>query len=97
MGWVNSIGMGLRALFGKRRVDEELDEELEGFLEAAAAEKQRKGMSAEQARRAAMADMGSRNAVKHQVWSSRWESRVEALLRDVRVGARGLVKSPGFT
>ena len=97
MGWVNSIGMGLRSLFGKRRVDEELDEELEGFLEAAAAEKQRKGMSAEQARRAAMADMGSRNAVKHQVWSSRWESRVEALLRDVRVGARGLVKSPGFT
>jgi predicted permease len=97
MGWMSGIGMGLRALFRKRRVERELDEELEGFLEAAAADKQRLGMSAEDARRAAMSEMGSRNAVKHQVWSSRWESRAESLLRDVRVGVRGLVKSPGFT
>ncbi len=97
MGWMNSIGMGLRSLFAKRRVERELNEELEGFLEAAAADKRRMGMSAEAARRAAMTEMGSRNAVKHQVWSSRWESRVEGLMQDVRIGARALAKSPGFT
>ncbi len=97
MGWMNSIGMGLRSLLAKRRVEKELDEELAGFLEAATADKQSAGMTVEQARRAAMAEMGSRNAVKHQVWSSRWESGVEGLLQDVRIGIRALAKSPGFT
>ena len=97
MGWISSIGMGLRSLFTKRRVERELDEELAGFLEAAAADKQRLGMTAEQARRAAMAEMGSRNAVKHQVWSSRWESGAEGLMQDVRIGVRALANSPGFT
>ena len=97
MGWMNNIGMGLRSLFMKRRVERELDEELAGFLDAAVADKQRLGMTADAARRAAMAEMGSRNAVKHQVWSSRWESRVERLMQDVRVGVRALAKSPGFT
>ena len=97
MEWMKNIGMGLRSLLAKRRVEQELDEELEAFVDAAAADKQKLGMGADQARRAAIAEMGSRNAVKHQVWSSRWESRVEAVLRDVRIGVRGLAKSPGFT
>jgi predicted permease len=97
MGRMNSIGMGLRSLFMKRRTEQELDEELAGFLDAATADKQRLGMSDEEARRVAMAEMGSRNAVKHQVWSSRWESSVEGLLQDVRIGVRALAKSPGFT
>ncbi len=41
--------------------------------------------------------MGSRNAVKHQVWSSRWESHLESLIKDLRFGVRGLTKTPGFT
>ena len=89
--------MGLRSLFAKGRVERELDEELESFLEAAIAENQRRGMNADDARRAAIRQRGNRNAVKHQVWSSRWESRVEALLQDLRIGVRGLVKTPGFT
>lgn len=97
MGWMNSIGMGLSSLFAKGRVERELDEELDAFVEAAAAAKQHLGMSAGEARRAARAEMGSRNAVKHQVWSSRWESRGEALLTDLRIGVRGLAKTPGFT
>ncbi len=43
-----------------------------------------------------MVEMGSRNAVKHQVWSSRWESTLEGLLQDTRVSVRMLAKSPAF-
>lgn len=97
MGWMSNIGKGLAALFRKRRVESELDEELEAYVAASIAEKRRRGMSAEQARRSSLAELGSRNAVKHLVWSSRWESRFEAVLQDMRIGVRGLTKTPGFT
>ncbi len=97
MNWITSLMIGLKSLFQKQRVERELDEELQGFMEASAAHKQIAGMTAEAARRAAMVEMGSRNAVKHQVWSSRWESALEGLLHDTRVSLRMLAKSPAFT
>lgn len=97
MGIVSSIATGLRSLFTKRRIEQDLDEELAAFAEAAATDYERRGMTSEQARRAALAQMGSRNAVKHKVWSSRWESRLESLSQDLRIGIRGLASSPGFT
>ena len=75
----------------------EMDEELRTYLEASTQEKMRSGMSQPAAMRAARAEMGSMEAVKHKVRSSNWESIVEALWRDVCFGARRLLKSPGFT
>jgi predicted permease len=66
-------------------------------VEASIAHKQTEGMTDEAAHRAAMVEMGSRNAVKHQVWSSRWESTLEGLVQDTRMSVRLLVKSPAFT
>ncbi len=97
MNWLTNLTSGLKSLFQKHRVERELDEELRSFLEASAAHKQSAGMTADAARRAALAEMGSSNAVKHQVWSSRWESTLEGLLQDLRISFRALAKSPGFT
>jgi predicted permease len=97
MGWISNIGAGLSALFKRRRVNRELDEELEAFAQASITEKMKRGMTEEQARRSAMAELGSRDAVKHQVWTSRWESRFEGRLQDLRIGGRSLAKAPGFT
>ncbi len=97
MGWLASLRAGMRALLRRERVDRELDEELAGYLEASMAEKRQRGMNAREARRAAKVEMGPVVAVKHRVWASRWESAVEHLAQDVRLGIRGLAKSPGFT
>lgn len=94
MNWLTNLVTGLKSLVGKRRVEAELDEELAGYVEASAAYKQRAGMNAEAARRAAMVEVGSANAVKHQVIASRWESGLEGLLQDFRLGLRTLAKSP---
>ena len=97
MNWFGSFAKGIASLFRRRHVERELDEELEGFIEASAAHKQRNGMTEADARRAAGMELGSRNSVKHLVWSSRWESTAEGILQDLRVSMRTLVKSPGFT
>ena len=97
MGIFKNIAGGLRSLMGRKRVEGEMDEELRGFLDASAEEKRRSGMSADEAAHAARVEMGSANAVKHRVWSARWESTLEGLLQDTRISMRMLAKTPGFT
>ena len=97
MGWLMSLVAGIKSLFQKSRVERELDEELYEYVEASIADKRRSGMAPSAARRAAMAEMGSSNSVKHQIWSSRWESSLDIFFQDIRLGLRSLWKRPGFT
>ena len=97
MRWLANMTVGIKSLFQKRRLEHELNEELESFLSASVENKLKSGMSEKAARQAALIEMGSRNSVKHQVWSSRWESILEGVLADLRISVRTLVKSPGYT
>ena len=97
MNLLRSLVSGLRGLFGKEQRSREMDEELQGFIDASAAEKMRRGMSDAEARRAARVEMGSAETVKHKVAAAGWESRAEGIWQDVRYSVRTLAKSPGFT
>jgi hypothetical protein len=58
MSLLRSLSNGLRSLFRKERVEGELDEELRGFLEMAAEEKIKQGMSRKNALRAVRLERG---------------------------------------
>jgi len=96
MGLFKSIRDGLNALHNKRGRNRQIDEELESFLGESINEKMRRGMTAEDAIRAARAEVGSVEVVKHKVWNAGWESRAERLWNDLRYTVRRLVRMPGL-
>jgi len=94
---LRSLSDGLRWLFRKERVSKELDEEVRGFLEMAAEEKMKQGMSRKDALRAVRLESGNLEVTKEIVRSAGWESFVEALWQDLRFGLRMLANKPSFT
>jgi putative ABC transport system permease protein len=94
---LQSIVAGMRALLRKKQVEQEMDEELRDYLEAAVRDKMRSGMGEEEAMRAARVEMGSIEAVKEGIRSAGWESTVETIWQDLHFGLRVLRKNLGFT
>jgi predicted permease len=96
MPFLQKIAGGLRALFRKHQVEQDLDDELRDYVDAAAAEKRAAGLSREASVRAARLEAGSFERAKEDVRASGWESVVESFWQDVRFGLRMLRKDPGF-
>jgi predicted permease len=84
-------------MFDRNRLERELDTELRGYVRLLTEEKIRAGLSPEDARRAALAEVGSLEAVKDAVRDVRRGAWVETLRQDLRYGIRSLARSPWFT
>jgi putative ABC transport system permease protein len=85
-----------RSLAHGSRLDDDLDEELRGYLDALVAKKVRAGMDPAAARRAALVEIGGLDRVKEAVRDGRIGHGVETTMQDVRFAWRGLRRSPGF-
>ena len=93
---LRSIIAGVRALLRPAERNTQIEDELRSFFQASVEDKIRNGMSPERAQRAAQIEIGSGEMVRHKVWSVGWESAVDSFLRELRVAARQLKRSPGF-
>src|SRR5688572_3907109 len=97
MTWLRGLVLRLVALLRKKRLEQELDEELSSHLEMQVEEDVRKGMSPEEARYAALRSFGGVEQVKEIYRERRGLPIIEALVQDLRYGARTLRKTPVFT
>lgn len=84
-------------LFRRDKVDPDLSAEFSSHLELAIEENVRAGMSLQEARRQALLRFGGVQQAKELVQEQRSLPVIEALLPDLRFGARLLRKSPAFT
>src|SRR5215471_4392691 len=87
----------LRAGLRRRNIEREMDRELQFHLEMETAENIRRGMSEEEARRAALLSFGGVDRTKEAYRDVARFRRLEEFWQDVRYGARMLLKTPGFT
>lgn len=88
---------GLANLLKKERVERQLDNELQAYVEMVTEEKIAAGVSASEARRTAMAEFGGMEQVKQAVRDHRKGTGFEVIWQDARYGWRQLLRNPGFT
>jgi putative ABC transport system permease protein len=95
--WFYTLPLRLRSLFRRSQVDQELTEELCYYLEQKTSQFIAAGMSADEARRAALLSMDGLEQRKEQCRDTHKVNWIQDFLQDFRCAARTLRKSPAFT
>ncbi len=97
MEWFRQFSRRLHMVLRRRRLECELEEEMQFHLEMQAEANRGEGMESEAARYASRRQFGNLPLLKErsiEVWGWRW---LEDLIGDLRFGLRTLRRSPGFS
>jgi predicted permease len=97
MSLLRQITRGWRVLANRRQADADLADEVQHYVDEAAAALVKDGASPAEARRAASIQMGNATVARDQVRAYGWENLVATSVADGRYAARRLRSSPGFT
>lgn len=94
---LNRLVSGWRNVARKKHVEEELSDELAHAFNLLVEAKTRQGISLAEARRLAAIELGGVEQLKEKIREVSAGYYIECFLRDVRFGARMLLRTPGFT
>lgn len=94
--WLYTIPLRLRSLFRRKRVEQELDEELQYHLQRKAEENLATGITVQEARRAARLDFGGVERRKEECRDTHRVNLLHDTIQDLRYAARTLARNPGF-
>src|SRR5260370_19194951 len=94
---LRSIVQRLAALFRRRRLEDDLDDELRSHLEMSIELNLRKCLSPADARREALKSFGGVEQTKEIYRDQRGLLMIETTLQHLRCGLRMLRRSPGFS
>lgn len=95
--WLDMLRLRWRSLFRRTRVEYDLDRELRFHLEQEIESNIGAGMNPEEARRTAARALGFEAQIKEQCRDMRGVGVVESVIGDLRLAARSLSRSRGYT
>jgi len=87
----------LRNLLRRDLVERDLTDEIHGYVDLLIEERVTRGMSRDDARRAARLEIGGVDDVKERVRDVRVGAWLDAVRQDLRFGVRTLIRRPAFT
>ena len=87
---------GVRSLLNRSAADRGIADEVEHYLDEAAASLQSTGLSPEEARRTVRLEYGHASRVQERVRAYGWENVVDTVGADLRYGVRQLYRRPAF-
>ena len=97
MRWIHKLALRLRSLLARRRVEQDLGDEMRFHLDHLIEQNLAAGMTPEEARYAALREWGGVEQIKEECRDMRSVNYLENFLQDLRYGWRQLGRSPGFT
>jgi putative ABC transport system permease protein len=96
MSFWRQMTHGLRGLMHRNDRDREIDDEVQHYFEETTAVYRERGLSDEDARRAARRECGNLHTAKEQVRTYGWENTVRVFAADLRFAGRQLGRNPVF-
>lgn len=97
MRWFAQITFKVKSLFSKRKLDEQLSEEIRTHVDMATEANITAGMTPEEAHYAALREFGNVASIREQSKEEHGWIWLEQLGQDVRYAGRGLARNPVFT
>src|ERR1700704_139740 len=97
MNWLQKLPQRIRALFQKKKLDAQMDDEIRSHIEMQTQENIDAGMRPEAARLAALRQFGWVELIKETCREQRRISWLENLIQDLGFATRMLRQNLGFT